>query len=248
MATDNSLEGRTILVTGARRGLGRALVEEALDRGATRVYAATRTPFDHPDARVTRLTLDVADPRSIERSAAQVPELDILINNAAVGMYDDLTDLGMLENHLKVNVVGPLTLTNALLHALRARSGTVVNLGSIAALANLPIMPSYSISKAALLSLSQAHRGLLARHGIRVHAVLAGPIDTDMTRELAIPKTAPTLVASAVYDGLQRGDEEIFPDPVSVQFEEAWNNGPLKAFERANAAFLAPAEYATPRG
>jgi hypothetical protein len=69
-----------------------------------------------------------------------------------------------------------------------------------------------------------------------------------MTRALAIPKTAPSVVASAVYDGLQRGDEEIFPDPVSVQFEEAWNNGPLKAFERANAALLAPAEYATPRG
>ncbi|WP_159605416.1 SDR family NAD(P)-dependent oxidoreductase [Agromyces humi] len=248
MATDNSLEGRTILVTGARRGLGRALVEEALDRGATHVYAATRTPFDHPDARVTLLRLDVADPRSIERSAAQVPELDLLINNAAIGMYDDLTDRGMLEHHLEVNVLGPLTLTNALLHALRARSGTVVNLGSIAALANLPIMPSYSISKAALLSLSQAQRGLLARHGVRVHAVLAGPIDTDMTRELAIPKTAPSLVASAVYDGLERGDDEIFPDPASQHFEEAWNNGPLKAFERANAAFLAPAEYAAPRG
>lgn len=248
METEKALEGRAVLITGARRGLGRALVEEALDRGASRVYAATRVPFDHPDARVTRLILDVADRFSIEQAAAQVPELDILINNAAVGRYDDLTDLGMLEDHLQVNVLGPLTLTNALLHALSARHGAVVNLGSISALANLPVMPSYSISKAALLSLSQAQRALLAQHGIRVHAVLAGPMDTDMTRELAIPKTAPSLVATAVYDGLQRGDEEIFPDPVSVQFEESWNNGPHKAFERANAAFLPAADYATPRG
>ncbi|NLP84912.1 SDR family NAD(P)-dependent oxidoreductase [Microbacterium sp. CFH 90308] len=248
MATENVLEGRTVLITGARRGLGRALVEEALHRGASRVYAATRTPFDHPDARVIRLILDVADRSSIERSGAQVPELDILINNAAVGRYDDLTDLGVLEDHLQANVLGPLTLTNALLQALSARRGAVVNLGSLSAFANLPVMPSYSISKAALLSLSQAQRALLAQRGIRVHAVLAGPMDTDMTRELAIPKTAPSLVATAVFDGVQRGDEEIFPDPVSVQFEASWNSGPLKAFERANATLLPAADYATPRG
>jgi NAD(P)-dependent dehydrogenase (short-subunit alcohol dehydrogenase family) len=241
MPNEHALERRTLLITGASRGLGRALVDGALERGAARVYAATRTVFAHPDARVTRLELDVADQGSIDDVAAQAPDVDILINNAALGLFDDLTDPGVLEEHLSVNLLGPVRLTNALVASLAARGGAVVNVGSIAALANLPVMASYSVSKAALLSVSQAQRGLLAARGIRVHAVLAGPMDTDMTSALDIPKSAPSVVAAAIYDGLARGADEIFPDPVSVQFEQGWNNGQLKAFERANAALLEPA-------
>ncbi|MBM7503307.1 SDR family NAD(P)-dependent oxidoreductase [Agromyces aurantiacus] len=242
MTTDHSLDARTILITGARRGLGRALLEEALDRGAARVYAGVRTPFEHADPRVTPLLLDVADPLSIEHAAAQVPVLDLLINNAAMGGYDDLTDGRVLSEHLTANVLGPLTLTNALARALAARGGAVVNVGSLAALANLPVMPSYSISKAALFSLSQAQRALFARRGVRVHAVLSGPIDTDMTRDLAIPKTAPAQVAASIFDGVLRDAEEIFPDGFSARFEDGWNEGALKAFERANAALLPQAD------
>lgn len=242
----NTLDGRTVLITGANRGLGRALLQEALDRGASRVYAAARKPAQHTDPRVVALALDLADPESVEAAAGSVPGVDVLVNNAGVGsMGEDLTDAPLLLDHLKVNLFGPMVLTNLLVPALSRARGRVVNIGSIAAVANLPVMPSYSISKAAALSLTQAQRSLLARHGIRVHLVLAGPIDTDMSRDLTIPKAAPEVVATAVFDGVLRGDEEIFPDPQSASLAEAWASGLIKTLERANAALLPSPDYTT---
>ena len=109
---------------------------------------------------------------------------------------------------------------------------------SIAAVAALPVMPAYSISKAAALSLSQSQRALLARRGVRVHAVLAGPVDTDMTRDLDIPKAAAASVAVAILDGVQNQQEEIFPDPMSAALAPSWRAGPVKPLERANAGLL----------
>jgi hypothetical protein len=105
------------------------------------------------------------------------------------------------------------------------------------------VMPSYSISKAAAVSLTQSQRSLLARHGIRVHLVLAGPIDTDMSRQLAIPKADPQTVAAAIFDGALRGDEEIFPDPLSAPLASGWDTGMTKTLERANAALLPAPDY-----
>ena len=244
MNTHHTLEGRTVLVTGANRGLGRALLEEALDRGAALVYAGARGPFEHFDDRVVRLALDLTDPDSVEAAAEAVPTLDLLVNNAGVGsLGEDLTDVPLLLEHLQVNLLGPMRLTNLLVPALAKSRGRVVNVGSIAAIANLPVMPSYSISKAASLSLTQSQRSLLARHGIRVHLVLAGPIDTEMSRELAIPKAAPESVASAILDGVLRGAEEIFPDPMSAPLAAEWDAGLIKTLERANAALLPAPDY-----
>lgn len=244
MNSQHTLQGRTVLVTGAGRGLGAALVQEALDRGAALVYAAARTPVEHPDDRVVPLALDLTEPDSIEAAAAAVPTLDLLVHNAGRGaLGDDLTDQDLLVEHLTVNVLGPMSLTDQLVPTLAKTRGRVVTIGSIAAIANLPLMPSYSISKAAALSVAQAQRSLLARHGIRVQIVLAGPIDTDMTRDLTIPKAAPESVATAIFEGLLRGDEEIFPDPMSATFAAGWDSGLVKTIERANAALLPAADY-----
>jgi short-subunit dehydrogenase len=102
----------------------------------------------------------------------------------------------------------------------------------------MPIIPSYSVSKAAALSLSQSLRALLASRGVSVHAVLAGPIDTDMTRDFPMAKTSPEQVASAILDAVQRGEEDIFPDPASATLADGWHNGELKARERENAALV----------
>lgn len=246
MNTDHTLAGRSVLVTGANRGLGHAMLEEALRRGAAVVYAAARHPVRHPDQRVVPLALDLRDPDSIAAAAEAVPVLDVLVNNAGVGsMGADLTDAALLLDHLQVNVVGPMTLTNLLVPALGKTRGRVVNIGSVAALANLPVMPSYSISKAAAASLTQAQRALLARHGIRTHLVLAGPLDTDMTHDLDIPKADPRTVAGAILDGVLRGDEEIFPDPLSAPLAAEWDTGMIKALERANAALLPAPDFTT---
>ncbi len=234
-----TIEQRTVLVTGANRGIGQALVEEALRRGAQRVYAGTRQPLTHPDGRVTPVTLDVTNAAHIQAAAGTVGSLDILINNAGLALYDDLSDRAALEQQLAVNLFGTYGVTQAFLPQLTASRGAIVNVLSVTAWAALPIIPAYSVSKAAAFSLSQSQRALLAGRGVRVHAVMTGPTDTDMNRGLDIPKASPESVARAIFDGVENGEEEIFPDPLSQSLAESWRNGAAKALERQQAAFVA---------
>jgi short-subunit dehydrogenase len=118
-----------------------------------------------------------------------------------------------------------------------------VNALSVTALAALPIIPSYSISKAAAFAMTQSQRALLAGRGVRVHAVLTGPVDTDMSSGLDIPKATPESVARAIFDGVDNGEEDIFPDPMSASLAESWYSGAVKAMQRQSAAFV-PAEPA----
>jgi NAD(P)-dependent dehydrogenase (short-subunit alcohol dehydrogenase family) len=233
-----TIAGKTVLVTGANRGIGRALVEEALARGAARVYAGTREPMAHPDGRVTALALDVTSPEQVRAAADQVESLDILINNAGVFLYDDLSERGALEQHLAVNLFGTYDVTQAFLPALTRSRGAIVNNMSLAALAPIPLTPAYSMSKAAAFNLTQSLRALLAGQGLRVHAVLTGPVDTDMVKDLDIPKTPPQTVARGILDGVDNGEEEIFPDPVSASLADSWRSGAAKALERQNAALV----------
>jgi NAD(P)-dependent dehydrogenase (short-subunit alcohol dehydrogenase family) len=235
---ENTIANRTVLVTGANRGIGRALVEEALRRGAKRVYAGSRRPLAHPDGRVTTLMLDVTDDAQIQVAAERVDPLDVLVNNAGLAAFDDLADRTVLERHLAVNLFGPYAVTQAFLPQLTRSRGVVVNVLSVAALASLPVVPAYSISKAAAFSLTQSLRALLASRGVRVHAVLPGPVDTEMSRDLDVPKAAPASVAQAIFDGVADGEEEIFPDPLSASLAPGWPVGAVKALERENTALL----------
>src|SRR5258706_14699530 len=210
-----TIADKTVLVTGANRGIGRALVEEALSRGAKRVFAGMRQPVAHPDPLVAPLTLDVTDAAQIQEAVERVESVDILINNAGLALYDDLTDPAALEQQLAVNLFGTYGVTRAFLPSLTRSRGAIVNVLSVAALATLPIVPSYSISKAAAFSLSQSLRALLAGRGVKVHAVLAGPVDTDMSRGFDVPKASPESVARAIFDGVGKGEEDIFPDPMA---------------------------------
>jgi NAD(P)-dependent dehydrogenase (short-subunit alcohol dehydrogenase family) len=239
-STAMTIEGKSVLVSGANRGLGRALVEEALRRGAARVYAGARKPLTHPDARVTPLTLDVTDPAQIQAAVEQVESLDILVNNAGISLPDDLSDRAAVDRHLAVNLFGTWGVTEAFLPSLTRSGAAIVNVVSIGAFAAVPVLPAYSISKAAAFSLTQSLRALLAGRGVSVHAVMPGPIDTDMVRELPIPKTPPESVARAVFDGMENGEEEIFPDPMSEMMAESWRTGAAKALERQNAALVQP--------
>ena len=233
-----NVANKTVLITGANRGIGRALVDEALERGAKRVYAGTRGALSIADKRVVPLTLDVTNPAEIQRAVNEVDSLDVLINNAGVAIYDDLSSFDVIERHLAVNLFGPLNVTRAFLPLLRRSLGAVVNNLSMAALASLPIIPAYSISKAAAFNMTQGLRALLAGQGVTVHAVVLGPIDTDMNRGFDIPKASPKSAAAGIFDGLEHGEEEIFPDPASQSIAESWRGGPGKALERQFAAFV----------
>ena len=232
-----NINGKTILITGANRGIGQALVEEALRRDAKRVYAGTRIPLAHVDTRVTPLTLDVTNTTQIQEAVEKTESLDVLINNAGVALYDDLRDRSVLERHLAVNLFGPYEVIQAVLPLLVRSHGAIVNHLSLNAFAPFPLIPAYSISKAAAFSLTQSLRALLAGRGVTVHAVLTGPVDTDMARDFDVPKASPESVARAVYDGLENDEEDIFPDPWSQSMAEGWRNSAAKAFERQLAAF-----------
>ncbi|MGO8699678.1 MAG: SDR family NAD(P)-dependent oxidoreductase [Limisphaerales bacterium] len=233
-----NIANKTVLITGANRGIGRALVEESLRRGVKKVYAGTRGALQHPDQRVTPLTLDVTNEEQIQAAVEEVESLDILINNAGVSPFDDLRDRRVLEQQLAVNLFGPYDVTQAFLPLLTRSRGAIVNVLSLSSLAAVPFSPAYSVSKAAAFSLSQSLRTLLAGRGVSVHRVLPGPVDTDMTRDLDIPKASPASVAQAILDGVERGEEEIFPDPMSAAVAEGWRNGAVKALERQFAGFL----------
>jgi len=229
---------KTLLITGANRGIGRALVEEALRRGAKRVFAGTRGPLRHADERVIPVALDVTDATQIARAVAEIDTLDVLVNNAGVAIYDDLSKLEVIERHLAVNFLGLLRVTQGFLPLLKRSRGAIVNHLSLAALAPLPIIPAYSLSKAAALNLTQSLRALLAGEGVRVHAVVLGPVDTDMNRAFDIPKASTESAARGIFDGLESGEEDIFPDPASQSVAEGWRNGAAKALERQFAAFV----------
>jgi NAD(P)-dependent dehydrogenase (short-subunit alcohol dehydrogenase family) len=232
-----NLAQKSILITGANRGIGRALVEEALRRGAQRVFAGTRNPLEHSDKRVAPIILDVTNSEQIQRAAREIDTLDVLINNAGIALYDNLSKPEVIEQQLAVNLFGPLSVIRAFLPLLKRSKGAIVNNISTVALASLPVVSGYSISKAALLSMTQSLRALLASQGVTVHAILTGPVDTDMNRGFDIPKASPEAAAAAVFDGLESGEEEIFPDPMSQSIAEGWRNGVAKTLERQMSAF-----------
>ncbi|HWW77957.1 MAG TPA: SDR family NAD(P)-dependent oxidoreductase, partial [Steroidobacteraceae bacterium] len=153
-----NVANKTVLITGANRGIGRALVDEALKRGAKRVYAGTRSALQIADQRVTPLALDVTNASQIERAVKEVGELDVLINNAGVAIYDCLGSSEVIEQHLAVNFLGVFRVTQAFLPLLKRSNGAIVNNLSLAALAPVPVVPAYSISKAAALNMTESFR------------------------------------------------------------------------------------------
>jgi len=241
------IEGAVGLVTGANRGIGRALTEALLARGVRKVYATARNPEALRlralrDERIVLLRLDVTDAHQIRAAAEAASDVDLVFNNAGVSLARGLADRTFLDQarrEMDVNYFGPLQLLQRLAPTLaRNGGGAFINIGSAAGLTNVPMFPTYSASKAALHSLTQAARILLGVQGTSVFGVYAGPVDTDMTRDLALPKTSPRDVASAILDGIEAGQEDIFPDPFAVDFGRQFESSP-KAAERQIAAMAA---------
>lgn len=224
------------VVTGANRGLGRALVDALLERGATKVYALARDVRGvRQDKRVVALAFDLLDESSIARAAARAADATLLINNASTAAFAGPLDAdpAKVRSEMAVNYEGTYATIRAFVPVLRANGGgQIVNVLSLLSLASTPPMTGYSASKAAAHSLTQALRPVLAADGIRVHGVYPAGIDTDMLAGIDAPKTAAPQVAAGLLDGLAADQEDIFPDPNAQAMSKLWWSDP-KAFERA---------------
>jgi NAD(P)-dependent dehydrogenase (short-subunit alcohol dehydrogenase family) len=237
---DMEITGTTALVTGANRGLGRALVDALLDRGAGRVYAAARDPRTvRTDDRVVAVALDLTDGGSIRRLADAARDVDLLINNAGAAAFAPAidADTDSVAREFAVNFTGLHATIRAFAPTLRSRKGAVVNVLTLLSYAPAPSMAGYSASKAAAHSLTLSLRPALARDGVAVHGVYPGGIDTDMLAGVDAPKADPRAVAAAILDGVVAGTEDIYPDPTSAQMGELYARDP-KAFAAAFAAMV----------
>jgi NAD(P)-dependent dehydrogenase (short-subunit alcohol dehydrogenase family) len=241
--------GTIAFVTGANRGIGRALVEALLARGAAKVYAGARKPdtlaplVAASGGRVVPVKLDVTRPYEVQAAAAQAPDVTLLINNAGVvaqfgGAFTDAAWLGAAREEYEVNVLGALAVSQAFAPILGVNGGgTLVNVSSVVGLVAFDIVTSYSASKAALHSVTQSTRKSLKAQGTYVAGVYPGPIDTDMAKPFDFAKATPAAAAEAILDGLEAGAEEIFPDPMSREVGSLFFASP-KALERQFLAEL----------
>jgi NAD(P)-dependent dehydrogenase (short-subunit alcohol dehydrogenase family) len=228
------------VVTGANRGIGLAFVRELLERGARKIYAAGRDPkgLDAIVAldrtRVVALRLDLLDQKQITEAAATTGAIDLLVNNAGVAALGSILNGSpeLVARDMQTNYFGTLNVIRAFAPQLeKSGGGAIVNLLSVVSLANMPALGGYSASKAASWSMTQAVRAELAKKNISVHAVFPGPVDTDMAKDIQLPKTSPRDVARAVLDGVESGQDDITPDSMSRDVHGAWLKDP-KGVER----------------
>jgi len=234
----------TALVTGANRGIGRALVVALLNAGARKVYATARDAkklprFEGADAGcVTSLTLDVIKPEDIAAAARTASDVTLLVNNAGVLELADAADTSsdLIRRVFDVNVLGVLEMARAFAPVIEANGGgAVANVVSVAAFFSMPGYAAYCASKAAAWSLTQGLRASLAKKGVAVHAIFPGPIDTEMAAGIPMDKTSVEDCAHAILAGIEAGMEDIFPDPMALRIADAWGRDP-KAVQKEFAA------------
>ncbi|QVL31393.1 SDR family oxidoreductase [Telmatocola sphagniphila] len=221
----------TVLVTGANRGIGKAFVEGFLAQGARKIYAAARKRSDL-DAivaldpkRIVPLVLDVTKPEQVEAAAKVAADVNLLINNAGVATFGTATEISQadLKKDLEVNYFGLIQVTQAFVPVIEKNGGGgIANVLSVVSLVGFPSIAGYSASKAAAWSFTQSLRADVAKRHIKVFSIYPGPIDTDMAKDFPMDKTPPSHVAQEVIQGIEKGAEDIFPDPMSKQFYAAW--------------------------
>jgi NAD(P)-dependent dehydrogenase (short-subunit alcohol dehydrogenase family) len=221
------INGKTALVTGANRGLGRQLAAQLRDRGAT-VYAAARNPATVDLPGVTPIALDITDPTSVAAAAAATSDVAILVNNAGSSTGSSLLtgDLADIRLELDTHFFGTLAVIRAFAPQLAAQQGSaILNILSALSWVSFPQTAAYCAAKSAEWSLTNALRLELAPQGTRVSSLHVGYMDTDMARNVDAPKSDPAVIAKIAVDGIEAGDAEIIADEVSRRVQAGLAGG-----------------------
>ncbi|MFA6045994.1 MAG: SDR family oxidoreductase [Phycisphaerales bacterium] len=222
-----NIKGSTVVVTGANRGIGQALVAALLAQGAKKVYAGARdtSKIAKGDARVVPLKVDLGDEAGLAAAAKTAGDATLLINNAGVleGGSQLTAPIDALRREFETNYFGTLRVIRAFVPVLeKNKPGAIVNLLSVVSWASMPALGAYSASKAASNSMTLAIRGELAKRGISVFGVYPGPVDTDMAKGIELTKTSPEDVANAILQGIESKTLYITPDPMAQQVYAGW--------------------------
>jgi len=222
-----NLNGSVGYVTGGQTGLGASLTAYLLERGATRVYTASRHPVDSGDSRIVPVELDVRDPEAVERSAREAQDVTILVNNAGVHLGTPLlsADLADVREEFDTNTFGVLLMTRAFAPVLAANGGGAV-LNVLALLSWMSAGDAYSASKAAAWSMTNGLRAALLPAGTQVTALLVGFMDTPLTAGYDVPKSDPRAVAEAALSGVADGRDEVLADEDSRRAKQLLSGPP----------------------
>ena len=220
------LSTTTALVTGANRGLGRAIAAELVARGAT-VYAGARRPESVDLPGVVPVALDITDPASVAAAAAVTGDVALLVNNAGIDTRTNLltSDLADVQAELDTNYLGTLSVVRAFLPQVEAAGGTIVDVLSVLSWVSFPGTGAYSAAKAAAWSMTNALRAELAPRGVTVAALHVGYMDTDMTVGVDAPKSDPAVIARIAVDAIAAGEHEIVADEISRQVQAGLAGG-----------------------
>ncbi len=240
-----SINGAVVLVTGANRGIGKAFVEALLSQGVKRVYSAVRTlstgealrsVFPEQKDRIVPVQIDITNLSQIAKAADLCQDVDLLINNAGICHFKRTTESARAE--FETNCLGSWAMCEAFAPVLgKNGGGAIMNILSAGALVNSPVLGSYCVSKAALHSMTQMFRALLASQGTLVTGVYAGSTDTELMKDFDIPKVPPSQIASAALDAVVKGIEDVYPDEYSAQLRDGLAADP-KAVEKQLAAYV----------
>jgi len=237
------IKGSTALVTGANRGIGKAIVEQLSQAGANKIYAAVRDPksVSYNSDKIEVVPLDITDHDAVRALADKLTDVDLLVNNAGINRmaaFAASDDLNAARDEMEVNYFGTLAVCKAFAPVLKNNDGgAIVNMLSILARVNLPLMGSLCASKAAGLSMVQGLRAELAAQQTAVIAVMPGAVDTDMSKDFPPPKMPASDVAKAIAEGVEQGLEEIYPGEMASGLQQGLNADP-KAVEKELAGYL----------
>lgn len=204
-----TIKGKNALVTGAGKGLGRALAIALAQEGVNvGLMARTTSQLEEVAAEVKKLgvkaavvTADVTDMEAVNKAVADVREqlgtIDILINNAGVGAFGKFLEMepAKWESIIKVNLVGPYYVTRAVLpEMIERQTGDIVNVSSTAGQKGAPVTSAYSASKFGLIGMSESLMQEVRKHNIRVTTLTPSTVATDMAIDLKLTDGNPERV------------------------------------------------------